>query len=659
MAKRMVFQLVMGYLCAVGQLCAYPSEGPRLTVHFERLGPFGGEVRSLLIDKGDRRIVLLGTSDGRIFRSLDGGVSWNPLVPGIGRHEYVIDTLIQDPADSRHIYAGAWDLRSDGGGLFETRNAGDTWTQVVLPESSVAVRAMAICRAKPAYMIVGTLAGAFVTVDGGHEWRRVRSRSEELRNIESVAIDPVDPRFLLVGTWRLAYRSNDFGRTWARVNQGMIFDSDVFSLSINSRNPEIIYASACSGIYRSADRASTWTRLKVLPTRMVVRTQVVYADPSDSNRIYGGTTEGLFVSPDGGGAWSRITSPDISVNAIEVDPKDNQKIIIGTTAEGIMVSENGGRSWKESNRGFVRRQVPRIVPDPSTSGRFYAGILPDGGEGGFYAYGSTAADWTPLTAKIVPDLRAYSLLFLPGRFGRLVGTSRGIFLERPGELAWTRLEGAIARRTVYDLVLDPDGPWVFAGTDAGVYRARADRLQFQPPSINRFAPKVNSVIVSRDAPSAVYAGTSVGVLRSLDHGESWQVSSVSGIPSGVDVECLAACPLEKRHILAGTSAGLYESLDGGNTWRRENDGLPGAEVASVIFLDKTGKKILAADSTFGGVFYSEDGGQTWSKIVDPGYASPVRSLAQDCTRPDLIYAGTKSDGVYRLRFQEVSTTGSR
>ena len=223
-------------------------------MRIEQMGPFGGDVRSLLLDSRKAGAVYLGTSNGRIFKSSDGGASWTPLNPGIGPYRYVIDTLVQHPKEKDRLFAGAWDLHSDGGGLFESSDAGLTWKRVMLPQPYSAVRGLSVCRKSPEHMIVGTLAGVYVSSDGGARWKSVGGT--ELQKAESVAIDPVDYRFLYVGTWRLSYRSADFGKTWTRVEKGMPLDSDVFSLSINRQNPEIVYSSACSGVYRSRNRAN-------------------------------------------------------------------------------------------------------------------------------------------------------------------------------------------------------------------------------------------------------------------------------------------------------------------------------------------------------------------------------------------------------------------
>ena len=137
------------------------------------------------------------------------------------------------------------------------------------------------------------------------------------------------------------------------------------------------------------------------------------------------------------------------------------------------------------------------------------------------------------------------------------------------------------------------------------------------------------------------------MLRSSDSGATWQASS-RGIPDHTIVECLVEDPGEENHLFAGTSAGLYESRDRGNTWERARDLRLGVDISAVIFLDSTGKRIVAADNTFGGVLLSADGGGHWEKVENPEFGAPVRTLVQDPFHPSVIYLGTGTEGVYRV-----------
>jgi photosystem II stability/assembly factor-like uncharacterized protein len=620
------------------------AESSTVPVRFEHIGPYGGDARSLLIDAQNSGNVYLGTSNGKIFKSSDAGKSWIPLYPGIGKFDFVVDTLVQHPSDPDHIYAGAWDLHSDGGGLFESRDAGNTWTRIVLPARSFAIRGLSICTRTPSHMIVGTLDGPYVSEDNGRNWKKVGGI--DLQKAESVAIDPVDCHVLYVGTWRLGYKSSDFGKTWTLVDKGMPLDSDVFSISISIKNPEIIYSSACSGVYRSGNRAQSWTRLRLLPDRFAIRAQVVAIDPMDPHTVYSGTTEGLYVSNNDGQSWSRITSGDVTVNAIQVDPTNNRRILIGTEYQGVLLSENGGRSWKETNRGFTRKQISWILPDSEKPGNFIAGVL--SGSGGLGYYNDRAGTWT--LSQIEPGMRILSFLILPDNRGKLAGTSNGLYLQDGRSGRWTRLDGSIAKRTVYSLCLDPKNPIVYAGTDQGIYRAPLETLNFRIPPGYRFSPKAWCLTAPKSNPGVVYAGTSLGLLRSYDRGTTWSVISAYGLPERVAIENLAVSPLNKENLLAGTSVGLYESRSGGVYWNRIPDPKINGHILAILFLDDSGSRILAAEKTPGGLAYSKDAGESWDRIGSPRIESAVHCLTRDPEQPSRIYAGTESEGVYVLDF---------
>jgi photosystem II stability/assembly factor-like uncharacterized protein len=612
---------------------------------FERLGPFGGTVRSLLISRFDRNVVYLGNRDGQIYRSQDGGVSWTMLYPGIGRRQLVVDSIAEHPEDEGHLFAGAWDLRSEGGGLFESRDGGIHWTPVELPEESPAVRDFKISLHSPSHMIVGTLKGAYVSDDHGKTWRVVKQKSGDFQSIESVAIDPDEPRFLYIGTWRLGYSSTDFGHTWVRINKGMILDSHVFTLSVDSENPKTIFAGACTGVYRSVDRGATWKRLKLLRETYVIRAQHIQIDPVSRSWAYVGTTQGLFVSKNNGAAWKRLTSPKISINAVEVDPVDSRKILIGADGLGVLRSDDGGRSWKESNQGFVSRRITKILSIPDDSGGFRLAVSSDGGRAGLSFLSSSGREWLPPAGAALPSEEILSYLRLPGN-GRLIGTVQGLYSLQEARLE--KLDGPTGKLSIFALALDLHGNWIFAGTNDGIYRSKLEPIEFKKPSGYRMIPRVSSLLVSHASPTVVHATTHLGLLRSRDNGATWDILA-AGLPIHDGVQSLAVDPSDPSHMFAGTPAGLYESRDAGASWIRSKEGRLGVAIPSVIFLDSSGNRVLAADNTWGGVFYSGDGGGSWQKISRPEFASPIQFLMQDSANPSSVYLGTRTEGVYRLQ----------
>lgn len=636
---------------------AAPAGDASLAVRISRVGPYGGEVRSILISRKNPSSIWLGTADGQMFVSRDSGSSWVPVLPGTGRRQLVIDTLLENPADADHLYAGGWDLRSKGGALYESRDAGETWTEMRLPEASPAIRDLAICRSHPASMIAGTLAGAYTSDDAGATWRRITWSGTGFENVESVAIDPVDPRFLYIGTWRLGYRSGDFGNTWSQMERGMILDSDVFSLSVDSSNPEVVYASACTGVYRSDNRAQSWTRLKVLPDRFVIRTHVVYVDPTNSHRIFAGTTEGLYASNNDGQTWTRLTDANVTVNAVQVDPANGSRILVATGEQGILRSDDAGRTWKESNTGFSSRAVADILPDPDNAGRMYVMLSPDEPRGGVHSYERAGDRWTAVTGDMAARTRVVSFLPIPGRRGRLAATPEGIYFQRGTSAEWTRVSLPAPSRVIRGFALDPANRWIYAWSRNGIYRSSVEKIDFRRIAAQGASPEIYSLFVSPGDPPVLFAASNLGIIRSLDQGRNWEAIS-KGLPSRAMPECMAGSPAEAGFLLAGTSAGLFESRDGGLSWSRATDPRMGIDVPSVIFLDSGGRRILAADGTYGGVFLSTDGGGLWMKLESKEFGSPVRRLSRDPGRGSVVYLGTRSEGVYEMTLPDSSDAAS-
>ena len=632
-------------ICFIFESSAVKFAGGASAPRFERLGPFGGDVRSLLIDSSAPATVYLGTSNGEIYKSDNSGKSWQVLTPGIEQPSFVIDTLAQHPRDSRHIYAGAWDLYSEGGGLFESKNSGETWTRIKLPHESTAVRDIALCRDNPLYMLVATTGGVFLSENGGVEWSGVGENL--LTKAHSVAVDPINPNILYVGTWRLGYVSRDMGKSWTLIEKGMPLDSDIFSMTIRPDKPSVVFSSACSGVYRSDDGLQSWTRLKVLPDKFTIRAQVVRLDPTDFSRVYTGTTEGLYVSENEGRSWTLLTSKDTTVNAVQVDPSNNRRILLGTEYQGVLRSEDGGKTWLSSNDGFVHKQISWIRFDQEEKGRFLAGL--HSGGGGWYSRKTAGGSWT--VEQIEPGMRALSFLILPDGAGRLAGTPQGIFHRKNEASSWKKLTGAIARRTIYSLEIDQDKKVVCAGTDQGIYRATIDTLDFRISPGNRLSPMAWRIIAPAGTPETIFAATNLGILHSKDKGATWKVTSVQGLPERVMINSITISPTDKDRFFAGTSAGLFESTSGGVYWKQAGNRNMKTGIADMLFLDGAGKRILAADQTAGGLFLSEDGGEAWERIFNSEFASPVYCLAQDPDNPSLIYIGTRYEGVYRLTIE--------
>ena len=76
--------------------------------------------------KGDSKVVVVGALDG-VYRSKDGGDTWERLSPANSADIKNIESIAVDPKDPNTVYAGTWHLAwktSDGGANWQHINKG-------------------------------------------------------------------------------------------------------------------------------------------------------------------------------------------------------------------------------------------------------------------------------------------------------------------------------------------------------------------------------------------------------------------------------------------------------------------------------------------------------------------------------------------------------
>lgn len=124
----------------------------------------------------------------------------------------------------------------------------------------------------------------------------------------------------------------------------------------------------------------------------------------------------------------------------------------------------------------------------------------------------------------------------------------------------------------------------------------------------------------------VYAGADDGGVYRARADQAGDVVSGSGIPSGAAVASLAPDPQRAGVVLAGTSVGLYRSADYGDTWRAWGSGLPHASAVGLAMTPDDATLLAGIDH--GGVYRSVDGGATWVSAAQglPPKATPVALL---------------------------------
>ncbi|MEE8348306.1 MAG: hypothetical protein V3R94_01965, partial [Acidobacteriota bacterium] len=631
-----VMQVVVWFACLISVAFSSQLLGQ---VDVTPLGPFGGDVRSLVVHPQEPDVFFLGTSDGQIYVSKDSGENWGKLIPGINRRHLVVDNLAFDPSDPRTLYAATWELNSDKGWLWRSRDSGQSWEEVPLGRFRSAIRAIAIAPSDSQTIALGISEGVIVSRDGGQSWDRITRGYRSLYNAESLAFDPTDAETLYVGTWRLGWKTTNLGKKWNAIHEGMIFDSDMFSVLVNPEDPQILYASACTGIYRSGNGGLKWTKLKKgLPTE-ARRTRTLHLDPSDPDTVYAGTTLGLFGSHDGGISWQKLTS-DVVVNSVAVHPGNNQIILVGTDDAGIMKSSDGGSTFQSANRGFIHRQVAALASDPTREGTYYANISSDGQYGGFFYSLDHGLNWSAANEGL-EDTESTIDHILASRASREVflATPKGVFAGIPSQPPWHKIE-ATAELKVHDMVFaNTNESSLFLATSQGVYDLNLTTNQAIHLVIPDNPGEIHAIFYDHST-DQLLAGTDNGIFRSSDRGETWHNKS-GGLP-GSPVNVIGK---SGTRLFSGTRNGLFASDNSGQQWSR-SQGIHPIDIVDIQTNPRAENQIFAADLVMGQLFFTTDGGDRWEIVRLGTHNSRVAALS--FSPSGRLLAGTNSDGVYEI-----------
>ncbi len=254
----------------------------------------------------DAETVYAGVEDAALFRSTDGGLTWQEL-PGLrdakghlwqpGAGGMCLHTIIQDANNPNRMYTAI-----SAAGAFRTDDAGVTW--------------------RP---ITKGLISAFELPDPAAEVGHC---------VHSIAMHPSHPEVLYMQKHWDVMRSNDAGDSWHEVSGNLPSDFG-FPIGVHPHEPETIYVVPIKSdsehfvpegklrVYRSRTGGDEWEALtNGLPQSdcyvNILRSAMAF-DTLDSSGVYFGTTGGqVYASPDSGDHWKAIVHDLPGVLSVEV-----------------------------------------------------------------------------------------------------------------------------------------------------------------------------------------------------------------------------------------------------------------------------------------------------------------------------------------------------
>ncbi len=162
-------------------------------------------INTIAIDPSNSQIIYAGTqwanhSGGRggISKSTDGGSTWNLINTGLTN--LAVSAVLVDPKSPQTLYIGTYDPEDGytGGGVFKSTNGGNSWNPINTGLTTPDVRILAIDPTATQTLYAGTGQGVFKTTNGGSSWSPINTGLK--MDIAALALDPSAPQTIYAGT---------------------------------------------------------------------------------------------------------------------------------------------------------------------------------------------------------------------------------------------------------------------------------------------------------------------------------------------------------------------------------------------------------------------------------------------------------------------------
>ena len=651
---------------------------------FRHVGPVGNRVSAVTGEEGNANVFYIGAASGGVFKSIDGGHSWNPIFDD--QPVQSIGSISISRSDPNLVWVGTGEsfIRSNvsiGNGIYLSTDGGKNWNHMGLEETGRIGR-IVIHPDEPQIVFAAATGhlygpqqerGIYRTQNGGDSWERVLFSGENSGGVD-IVMHPTNPRILFAATWQMQiwpwgresggpesglWMSRDGGDSWKRLEGNGLPKGTMgrIGLGMSANDPSKIYALIETNsnknyeplldhegtLWRSDDGGESWAMINgdhALAQRPLYYSRMAVA-PDNANEVHFMSTR-YTKSLDGGVSYTDIAGGDN--HDMWIDPTLPNRMIIGND-QGIMISTNRGSNWYRPLLPIA--QMYHVATDTQVPYRLY-GNRQDGP--------STGGPSNTLRGRSIPV----------GEWGSVGGCESGFAIPDTvtNETVWSGCYEGILER--HDLTTGisrtvsvwPDNPEGWAAQEIPY------RFQWTFP-----------IHISPHNNERVYVGSQF-VHQTTNGGQTWEIISPDLTTNdtnkqvatgGLTTEdtsptynsvlfAIAESPVSQGTIWTGSHDGLVHiSQDGGETWINVTTNIPSLPpFGTVSNIEPSrfhaGTAFITVDFHQLGnsepyVYKTVDFGASWQSIVGnlpKSIFSYVHVVREDPTREGLLYLGTEN-----------------
>jgi photosystem II stability/assembly factor-like uncharacterized protein len=574
---------------------------------------------ALAADPIDTDVIYVGTRSAGVYKTINGGESWQPVNTGIGNME--VKTLIIDPGNPKTLYL------HNGNYIYKTSNGARTWEKLRNIEAFV----MDPKDSQHLYAAAGTISE---TLDGGETWSPLAGAEKCGEGMTKMVVDWLDSNRLYALCSTGVYFSENGGVNWQLLKEFNYLDNIAATLlpdgqtgvvvsgndrvglgslwlyktaeskwvlkeracgtfAVDAENPASIH---CDG-YHSQDGGVTWPEGINWGFLWENRIRSIVLTNGKNPQIFvAGEEGGIFRSTNGGLTFSPLSKnglPGVGYELFISPFNDSLLIIVQKDSDW-----RGGSSYISTNNGDTWERI--------TKGAGLSNFSFDADGSTIYTYGMNYENLAPVLwitedygktwfSQVIPgEQKSFSGIWSsPIQTGALV-----LYLDYPefrlirtwdGGQTWEKIPGPYQLDKTLQFIGYGTQVFAFNGiTSTFIYSEdlfsteQSCGFLSTPPLLIK-----PSLAILPDSKVVIYTMGSSGIVRSVDQCEQWE--SLPSQPGNIHIHSLAVDPSNPDIVYAGTSDGAYITLDAGEHWDLVTEGLLGANLIYSLGVDSKGK----------------------------------------------------------------------